>query len=292
LATINQIRRKAFYLIALAAIGMILLASSVGHLEFKPGLPIPGADPAIVSSNTINAAYPTSVGSPFRLVSQAVLSLLFTVSLIALLVHLVKRSNPKRILQFVLGAAIPLVLIFLIRWTAPEESKPAIVEAQRVQPPASLTYEIAPIGAPPAILYLIVGIVLAFAVIVLLTWLFLTTYRRAIPTDPISREAETALEAIQSGQDLRNVIIRCYLQMMQIVRDEHGIERRESVTPREFERLLSARGIPDQPIRELTRLFEKARYGNRASEHQDEMDAVNCLSAIRKTGQVDGQAIR
>ncbi len=163
---------------------------------------------------------------------------------------------------------------------------------QSAQPPSLLEYEIAPIGAPPANLYLIVGIVLALAVIVLLTWLFLTTYRRAIPTDPISREAETALEAIQSGQDLRNVIIHCYLQMMQVVRDEHGIERRESVTPREFERLLAARGIPGQPIRELTRLFEKARYSNKATESQDELDAVECLSAIRTPGQVDGQAAR
>ncbi len=102
---------------------MILLASSVGQMEFKPGLPIPGADPAMVSSNPIDSSKSTSVESPFRLVSQALLTLLFVVSFIALLIHLVKRSNPKRILQFVLAAAIPLVLIFLIRWTTPSRAE-------------------------------------------------------------------------------------------------------------------------------------------------------------------------
>ena len=290
--TIYQIRRKAFYLIALAAFGMILLASSVDHLEFKPGLPIPGADSAVVSSNPVDPSNPTPDGSQFRLVSQAVLTLLFTVSFIALLIQIVKKTNTKRILQFILGAAIPLVLIFLIRWTTPAETKPVLIDAQSAQPPPLLDYEIAPIGAPPANLYLIVGIILALTVIILLAWMVLTNYRRASHTDAITHEAETALEAIRSGQDLRNVIIHCYLQMMQSVRDEHGIERRESVTPREFERLLTARGIPGQPIMELTRLFEKARYSNKASEPQDELDAVECLSAIRTPSQVDGQVVR
>ena len=52
------------------------------------------------------------------------------------------------------------------------------------------------------------------------------------------------------------------------------------MTTGEFEELLEEAGVPHDPIHELTRLFEAARYGNWQSNPVDEQKAINSLEAI------------
>jgi hypothetical protein len=61
---------------------------------------------------------------------------------------------------------------------------------------------------------------------------------------------------------------------------EQGIELAATMTARDFERLLEARGVPAAPVHQLTRLFEAARYGRWLPEPSDEQAAFDCLSAI------------
>lgn len=96
----------------------------------------------------------------------------------------------------------------------------------------------------------------------------------------LALEAEAALAEIHAGGATLDAIIRCYLEMGQILSKNYGIEREEGMTPREFERRLVGLGLPDQPVDSLTRLFEAARYGRHAASAAERAEAVAALEAI------------
>jgi hypothetical protein len=68
--------------------------------------------------------------------------------------------------------------------------------------------------------------------------------------------------------------------MSQILSQQRGISRAQTMTPREFELELKGVGLPGGDVEELTRLFESVRYGARAADEQQERQAVACLTAI------------
>ncbi len=141
----------------------------------------------------------------------------------------------------------------------------------------------APPADPPGDWFQAVKIVLIAAGCLMGAWLIFKSIRVSRPEDALALEVDAALKAIEDGVDFRDVILNAYLRMLRIVKEEQGIEREESVTPREFEALLAARGIPQEPVLQITRLFEKARYGNKPPEPADEQAAVRCLTAIRES---------
>jgi hypothetical protein len=93
-------------------------------------------------------------------------------------------------------------------------------------------------------------------------------------------EAEAALAEIRAGGATLDAIMRCYLEMGQILSENYEIEREEGMTPREFERRLVGLGLPGQPVDSLTRLFEAARYGRHAASAAERAEAVAALEAI------------
>jgi Domain of unknown function (DUF4129) len=54
----------------------------------------------------------------------------------------------------------------------------------------------------------------------------------------------------------------------------------DTMTVREFEQLLETKGLPRDPVHQLTQLFEAARYSLRQFTPADEQTAFDCLSAI------------
>ena len=101
--------------------------------------------------------------------------------------------------------------------------------------------------------------------------------------DLLAVEARAALQELRSGADFKNTIIHCYYEMCAVLNREKGIRRAEGMTAREFEYELSRLGLPDEPVAQLTRLFEMARYGAGAPDPQDESNAWECLAAIAGT---------
>jgi hypothetical protein len=98
--------------------------------------------------------------------------------------------------------------------------------------------------------------------------------------DLVEIEAERAMQALQQGLDFKNVIVQCYRQMSAALQKEQGIELEDTMTAREFEHLLEAKGLPRDPVHQLTQLFEAARYSLRQFTPADEQKAIDCLSAI------------
>ena len=85
---------------------------------------------------------------------------------------------------------------------------------------------------------------------------------------------------MRSGVNLRNVILRCYVEMGRTVDEWRGVQRTQDMTPREFETSLTAIGLPQKPVSDLTRLFETVRYGTNEPSKEEEETAESSLTAI------------
>jgi Domain of unknown function (DUF4129) len=129
------------------------------------------------------------------------------------------------------------------------------------------------------------SLVLILLIGVILWWIYLRKTRPTQTIELLAQEAQNAKETLQAGGDLRNVILRCYYQMAQILYDRRGILRKQAMTPREFERSLVELGLPGEPIEQLTQLFEAVRYGAKDLGNKAEIRAITCLDAIVKAGE-------
>jgi hypothetical protein len=146
--------------------------------------------------------------------------------------------------------------------------------------PTAMPLVTSPLGPVPPLLLWLVGIGLLATCILIGVWMFASSSSRARTIDMLGLEAEKARQALMTGLDLKDVIVKCYRQMSLALEKEQGIERKDSMTTREFESLLEAAGVPHDPIHQLTQLFEAVRYGNWQPNPMDEQKAIHCLEAI------------
>ena len=65
-----------------------------------------------------------------------------------------------------------------------------------------------------------------------------------------------------------------------ILRDARGIERSRTMTPAEFQAELVRRGLPANPVANLTRLFEQVRYGRQTVGEAEQKRATENLAAV------------
>ena len=271
-------------LILLTIILVIVLGISLPDLAFQPALPFPGADTDSVGVETPQTAI-GSLNFSFPWIFQLGLALGIILLSLALIIALVKKANLKRV---VLLASVLTVLfaLFSLLPNLPSSKLDSVPIDTHVTKQPQTDYLTAPIGDPPANLFLWVEVFLLIAISILIGWMVIRIFQRRLKENPLAVEAESAILAISNGGNLGGIIIRCYLNMEKVISQEQGIERNQSVTPREFKTHLIYKGIPEEPILQLTTLFEKARYGNLDLTEQDELQALNSLSAIQKACQI------
>jgi hypothetical protein len=122
---------------------------------------------------------------------------------------------------------------------------------------------------------------LLLLVIFLCVFLLWRKFRPKSDTQAILvKEVKRALSDLDSGFELKNVVIACYAQMCQSLQESKKISRKIAMTPREFEEHLSEAGIASTHIRQLTRLFESVRYGRKQTDIISEHEARLCLQSI------------
>ncbi len=97
---------------------------------------------------------------------------------------------------------------------------------------------------------------------------------------PLARAAQQTLDSLQSGGNFATAITRCYYEMNRIVKEQRGISREATMTPREFEAYLTGQGLPRGAVETLTRLFEQVRYGSVIPGSGDESLALASLTEI------------
>lgn len=257
---------------------MLILGVSLPDLRLQPGQPIPGAVTGSTGAQAAQQGAGTS-GITLPWLFQVGLALGILVMSVTLVSALLKKANARRIGLFAAGLAVLFGVFSWLPRLAPSRPVSLPTDPYTPQQP-SFEFTIAPIGDPPAGFFWAAAILL-LAGLVLMGWLFFHSLRSSQKEDPLAAEAEAAVRAIANGQSLSDVIIRCYLNMESVIAQERGIERGQSVTPREFKASLVEKGIPEQPVLQLTGLFERARYGNQRLNTQDEREAVDCFMAIQ-----------
>jgi hypothetical protein len=132
---------------------------------------------------------------------------------------------------------------------------------------------------PSWVIYLV-----SFLIILILAGVGIWLYRILKPPRSqlknLTRAARTALKDISLGRDWDDTVIQCYARMSEAVSQQRGLHRQQAMTSQEFALRLEQAGLPSDPVRRLTSLFEKARYGGRKSSREDVNEAVICLTAI------------
>jgi hypothetical protein len=271
-------KRKALILFGLVMIFTAIIAASLPQLELQPGMPLPRLE-----NNQVvivpTEEKPLVVASVNEFV-KALFILFVAGAMLYVTYKLLRGANWKDLATLTRPlVAIGLIMgVFLFVIMLIPNSVDSVPVELPIPTPAPLVT--APLGPVPASLFWLVGIGLLVICGLVAVWMFAPASSRATTIDLVGLEAEKAWQALKTGLDLKDVIIKCYRQMSLALEMEQGLARKDSMTTGEFENLLAAAGVPHAPIHQLTQLFEAVRYGNWRPNPADEQKAIHCLEAI------------
>jgi hypothetical protein len=272
----TDIKRKALTFLLMAVVLTVLIAAALPQLELKPGISLPDweAGRGDLPQDQLPAAS-ISINTYFLAVLEIVLVLVVVYGSYMLLkgVHWKKILAPALLIA---GLVMIVFYIFFLLAGVRIKIDPFTPEVL----PADLNIPGEPLGHLPQGLIWLAWMGLAAGIILLGIWFIRRPPKYNQSGDLLGLEAERALRALRTGSSLNDVIVRCYIQMSQVLQKEQEIELEQTMTAREFEQLLETRGIPDAPVHQLTQLFEAARYGFRQLGQGDEQKAFECLNAI------------
>lgn len=282
-------RARAIILLLLGAalVALLLLSMSLTDLQLQPGSPFPGA-----SGNAADPGASTATSGSQG--SVAVLEAVLGVILLAILVYVPTRLarviSLRNILWLGIGFLLLVALLAVLPRVVPGPAVLLAEETTTVATPPSSDYAVSPLGDPPSAFQWLsaAGVLLAVALVAVL--LVRQASKPARAATAVGQEAARALDDLRAGEAFRSVIIRCYLQMTDVLQREQKIERRQSMTAREFQEWLEAKGIPAAPVQRLTALFEAVRYGNGPLAPAEEQAGIDCLQQITEFCRAAGEA--
>ena len=279
-------KNRKFWILVAAAIAIValfLLSSSLSTVEFLPGKPFPWG--LFMANPSEPLAYPP-MGDGTLLITIVRIAILILLP-ITILYMIFTKEGRRRAVRILLQLLLFMLLMSFVieRQTDLTGTSQEVMtgmspleEAQFEPPP-----EFEPGDMRDLTTALSIGVAVVLTVIILTT-LYLLWRRRRLEQDDtlteLAREAQEALDEIQTGGSLRNAVIRCYVEMSRVISEKRNIERGITVTSHEFEENLVKAGLPKMPVQELTRLFEEARYGDHDPGPGEEQRAVACLSSI------------
>ncbi len=270
----SRTRHRALAFLLASLVLTVLIALGLPQLTFKPGLPLPAFVNGLV---TTPPGDPAPAGMGMSGFAVTLVLIVLGITLLAVVVRALSGVHLKRLLagmwsvlwKLLLGcAAVTLVVLLL-------PSSPGSVSGPPMPEPRPLAT--APLGPVPPALIWAAGILFGGAVLAVTARMILGRRRSAAPWE---QEVDLARRALLAGGDLRDVILRCYARMAEALQEERGIEREASMTTGEFRKLLAEKGLPTDPVAELTRLFEAARYSPWEPTPADEKGALRSLDAI------------
>ena len=284
---ISRDKRFILLLAGIAVLFLLLLASGLRGFEFDEGRPTG----MFRTVPTQPAADMIRQFESVPLWKQGAFWLLLVI-LVVLVVSLLSPELRKRVLRALLQFILVMFALSyllennLIDLPEIESSEGAAAVAGEEDlgelPPAP---EFIPPDLPNWVNFLIsLGATLAFLG---LTWFLVRWWqrlnRRYQPPDTLkdlASIARSSLRDLSSGADWADAITNCYVRMSDVVSRKRGLQRQAAMTPAEFSRRLERAGLPSDPVRRLTRLFESVRYGAHKPGQPEINEAVSCLNAI------------
>ncbi len=266
-------RIRLAFLGVLIVLGLMFLVGALRGTEFRGGKPFPAADsggmgPALPSPpvstdwfldffrffifvGVIFVAFGLIFSKRFR---KRFLYLLFALGILALLFHY-----------------LPLRLEIPERLEAPPPSSPSGDTAGQVEPVPQ-----APKWAP----YL-AALVVAFVLAIVFGLRLSAALERRRKRKAIREVVQEAFDELRSGAPVYDVVLRCWMRMVEILSKKSGTKDRPSLTAREFAENLRKLGFQHEAIEILTELFEEVRYGRKESEPR-RAKALAALAALEQ----------
>ncbi len=274
---------KRWQILALGVVVVTLLgilASGLADLSFRGGRSWGSLPPSRESPQ----APPPPLNTPENLLKLILFTFLL-VSLIGIVLAMTSREWRKRLLRQILFGAALVLTILAITHFVPQVELPEPAEPGPPAPPLG-TLPPQEEGSPPPeapewATYLVA--VLLAAVLVGVGWRW---WLRRLRARWVARELHHALqEAVQGleqGLPVSDVVIQCWVRMVQILsRRVKGLDAPQ-MTPRELAFYLRSLGFQEQAIERLTALFEEVRYGRKESEPR-RAEALAALAAIERS---------
>ncbi len=274
-----------FLIVAVAV--MFLLATGLSNLELSPGQSYYLGQRM---TGDIGIYYSSSQGKLLVLVFRIFFTLMLVLLPFTIIYLLISPEARKKALRDFMGLLLFLLFYYLLSSskqnvlkelgeTMRPETMPEMPEMANLPTPPPFDFD----AQTPSWLIMLASFVLALVLVAVILRVISARKREAeslYPVEQLAQEAQEALDALQSGGDLKNVVLRCYFEMAQAVNKQQGIQRSQAMTTREFQMRLEEAGLPRQPVRQLTQLFESVRYGSLAPGEREEQQAVASLSAI------------
>ncbi len=266
----------------LTIVALVLLASGLSDLELLPGRPLPRGTREAGDVGSSLGGIPAS--ELLYYVFMVIYGLAVVLLPFALIYVIVSPDARKRVIRS-LGMMMWFLALYLLMRANPEFFQELQLQAgaapfadNAAVPGVEFSASVPPWAVPLATIGL--ALLLALGLVAIAWYIWRRSRRPASPLEQLAQEARQALVALEGGADVNDTVMRCYFEMSQILSQQRGISRSETMTPREFEIELKGAGLPDADVEQLTRLFESVRYGARVPDEQQERQAVACLTAI------------
>lgn len=268
---------------------MVLLALSFPSIEMQPG--------EIISFQTSEQSFFGNSQIPddvdwFFVFLQGVLAVLIILTPIHIIISLFDKEARQKLFTTLLKFGLIFILgLSLTRWQFPDPSDdnaPLLLQPGFAEPSEFLGDTVTPPSfeanpRPWMLAVTIIGIAFIVAVITFILLKVITARqpKKQQPFQDLAENAEAALAEIEEANlDFNDVITRCYAEMSQTLQTESGIERQQTMTPQEFEQELILKGFPNQPVQNLTQLFQQVRYGHQQPKEQEKQIAAASLKEI------------
>ena len=276
-----------FFFFGLAVLALVLLASSLSKLDFQPG--------TLFDRDTTHEI--TRLFGQFGAYRGVWLVCVAIIPIFFFVFTLMKQSRyqPLRTARrnstiVVLVQLILFAVAFILIRRRLMDHPVNFMTPKGSQPPAILNFtevDKLPVNISEWLAF-IAGFIILFGICLWIGWVVWKHRKPLYSLDRLAEKALNALEDLEGGGDLRNVILLCYFEMTQAVELHRGVKRSQGMTPREFEIRLVNLGIPVEPVQQLTRLFEDVRYGAKELGSKSERQARSCLTAIASACKGEG----
>jgi hypothetical protein len=286
---VQKLTPRAWTLIfgVIAVLSLILLAGSLNTLELKPGQEFHFEEAA---ETVYEQNVPEGWTGYLLVLFRIILILGWVLIPLYLILLIFSKEARKRFLRDMVMVLPILVMLYLLNTSQVARNMAENLEINfqememaEIEGPGDLAPpEFTP---PPDWVTTLAIVIIALVAAAILAGTIYIVWKRSRertyePIHRVEKEARAALDAIETGGDLREAIIRCYVQMIEALKEYRGIYRDRDMTAHEFELFLTKRGLPREPIHQLTQLFEQVRYGAQAPGRREENQAISSLSAI------------
>lgn len=281
-----MIARRRIVLVCLGGLvlAVLLLSASLTGLKLQEGQLL------IFNGNlNVNKTDATLPGGELILQIIRVIYVIAFISTPFMIIYLIISPKARKVfLRFIQGMiSMALIIYMIVRFIGSLNGDNTNSEGLPGMPPTGLpglAPTLPPVPNPSEGLILGLSIALAVVVTAVVLGLGLILWRKVRHPESamvrIALEAQSALDDLLTGGNLKNTIMRCYYEMSKVLNEQRGIRRDRTMTPREFEVYLESNGLPEEPVRQLTHLFEDVRYGDLPVTEKEEQQARSSLTAI------------